>query len=105
VLPDLFTLLHRQTIIELTAKYRVPAIYGLRFAAVTGGLIAYGPSLAGLYRGIASYIDKMLRGTKPGELPIQAPNTYEFVVNLRTAKVLGLPIPPPILAAADEIIE
>jgi putative ABC transport system substrate-binding protein len=105
VLPDLFTLLHRQRIIELTAKYRVPAIYGLRYAAVTGGLIAYGPSLAGLYRGIAAYIDKILRGIKPGDLPIQAPTTYELVINLRTAKLLGVPIPTTILAAADEVIE
>ena len=105
VLPDLFTLLHRQKIIELVVKHRVPAIYGLRYAAVTGGLIAYGPTLAGLYRGIAAYLDKILRGTKPGELPIQAPTTYELVINLRTARVLGLPISPTILAAADEVIE
>ena len=105
VLPDFFTLLHRQRIIGLAAQYRLPAIYGLRYAAVTGGLIAYGPSLAGLYRGIASYIDKILRGTRPGELPIQAPTTYELVINLRTARALGLPIPPTILAAADEVIE
>ncbi len=105
VLPDLFTLNHRQTIIGLAGRYRVPAIYGLRYAAVTGGLIAYGPSLAGLYRGLASYIDKILRGTRPGHLPIQTPTTYELVVNLRTARTLGLPIPPTILAAADEVIE
>jgi putative ABC transport system substrate-binding protein len=105
VLPDLFTLSHRQKIIGLAEKYRVPAIYGLRYAAVTGGLIAYGPSLAGLYRGMASYIDKILRGANPGELPVQAPNTYELVINLRTAKALGLPISPTILAAADEVLE
>lgn len=105
VLPDFFTLLHRQRIIGLAARYRVPAIYGLRYAAVTGGLIAYGPTLAGLYRGIASYIDKILRGTQPRDLPIQAPTTYELVINLRTAKTLGLPIPQTILAAADEVIE
>jgi putative ABC transport system substrate-binding protein len=105
VLPDFFTLLHRQRIIGLAAQYRLPAIYGLRYAAVTGGLIAYGPSLKGLYRGIASYIDKILRGTRPGELPIQAPTVYELVINLRTARTLDLPIPPAVLAAADEIIE
>jgi putative tryptophan/tyrosine transport system substrate-binding protein len=105
VLPDFFTLLHRQRIIGLAAQYRVPAIYGLRYAAVTGGLIAYGPSLAGLYRGMASYIDKILRGTQPGDLPVQAPTTYELVINLRTARALGLPMPPAILAAADEVIE
>lgn len=105
VLPDFFTLLHRQRIIGLAAQYRLPAIYGMRYAAVTGGLIAYGPSLAGLYRELASYIDKVLRGTKPGDLPIQAPTTYELVINIRTAKTLGLPIPPTILAAADEVIE
>jgi putative ABC transport system substrate-binding protein len=105
VLPDLFTLIHRQMIIGLAGRYRVPAIYGLRYAAVTGGLIAYGPSLTGLYRGIASYIDKILRGTRPSALPIQAPTTYELVVNLRTARALGLPIPTTILAAADEVID
>jgi putative tryptophan/tyrosine transport system substrate-binding protein len=105
VLPDLFTLAHRQKIIGLAEKYRVPAIYGLRYAAVTGGLISYGPSLAGLYRGMASYIDKILAGTSPGELPVQAPATYELVINLRTAKAIGLSIPPALFAAADELIE
>jgi putative tryptophan/tyrosine transport system substrate-binding protein len=105
VLPDVFTLLHRLRIIDLAAMHRVPAIYGLRYAAAVGGLIAYGPRLAGLHRGMASYIDKILRGTRPGDLPVQAPTTYELVVNLRTARALGLPIPPSILATADEVIE
>ena len=83
----------------------MPAIYGLRYAAVTGGLISYGPSLAGLYRGVASYIDKILTGASPGELPMQAPTTYELVINLRAAKAIGLPISPTILSAADEVIE
>jgi putative ABC transport system substrate-binding protein len=105
VLPDLFTLTHRQRIIGLAARYRVPAIYGLRYAAVTGGLIAYGPSLAGRNRGLAAYIDKVLRGARPGDLPIQTPTIYELAINLRTARALGLPFPPTMLAVADEVIE
>jgi putative ABC transport system substrate-binding protein len=105
VLPDEFTLTYRHTIISLAARYRLPAIYGTRFAAATGGLISYGPTIEGLYRGLASYIDRILRGAKPGDLPVQAPTTYALIVNLRTAKALGLSIPPTILAAADEVIE
>jgi putative ABC transport system substrate-binding protein len=105
VLPDEFTLTYRHTIITLAARYRLPAMYGTRFAAATGGLVSYGPTTEGLHRGLASYIDRMLRGTKPGDLPVQAPTTYSLIINLRTAKALGLSIPPTILAAADEVIE
>ena len=105
VLPDEFTLTYRHTIINLAARYRLPAIYGTRFAAATGGLISYGPTTEGLHRGLASYIDRILRGAKPSDLPVQAPTTYSLIVNLRTAKTLGLSIPPRILAAADEVIE
>ncbi len=105
VLPDEFTLTYRHTIIHLAARFRLPAIYGTRFAAATGGLISYGPTTEGLHRGLASYIDRILRGAKPSDLPIQAPATYSLIVNLRTAKALGLSVPPPILAAADEVIE
>ncbi len=105
VLPDEFTLTYRHTIINLAARYRLPAIYGARFAAATGGLISYGPTTEGLHRGLASYIDRLLRGAKPRDLPIQAPTTYSLIVNLRTAKALGLSVPPTILAAADEVIE
>ena len=72
---------------------------------MTGGLFSYGPTTEGLHRGLASYIDRILRGTNPGELPVQAPTTYSLIVNLRTAKALGLSVPPTILAAADEVIE
>jgi putative ABC transport system substrate-binding protein len=105
VLPDEFTETYRHTIINLTARHRVPAIYGTRFAATTGGLISYGPTTEGLHRSLASYIDRLLRGTKPSDLPVQAPTTYSLIVNLRTAKALDLSISPTILAAADEVIE
>jgi putative ABC transport system substrate-binding protein len=105
VLPDEFTLTYRHTIVNLTAHHRVPAIYGTRFAVTTGGLISYGPTTEGLHRGLATYIDRILRGTKPRDLPVQAPVTYSLIVNLRTAKALDLPIPPTILAAADEVID
>jgi putative ABC transport system substrate-binding protein len=105
VLPDEFTLTYRHTIVSLAARYRLPAIYGTRFAAATGGLISYGPTAEGLHRGLAAYIDRLLRGAKPSDLPVQAPTTYSLVVNLRTAKALGLSVTPTILAAADEVIE
>jgi putative ABC transport system substrate-binding protein len=105
VLPDEFTLTYRHTIINLTARYRIPAIYGTRFAATTGGLISYGPTMDGLHRNLASYINRILKGSRPGDLPVQAPTTYSLIVNLTTAKALGLPVPPTILAAADEVIE
>lgn len=105
VLPDEFTLTYRHTIINLTARHRIPAIYGTRFAAATGGLISYGPTADGLHRGLAAYINRLLRETKPSDLPVQAPTTYSLIVNLRTAKALDLSIPPTILAAADEVIE
>lgn len=105
VLPDEFTLTYRHTIINLTAHYRIPAIYGTRFAATSGGLISYGPTAKGLHRGLAAYIDRLLRGTQPRDLPVQAPTTYSLIVNLRTARGLDLLIPQTILAAADEVIE
>ena len=105
VLPDVFTFSQRRLIIDLAEQYRVPAIYGTRYMAATGGLLAYGPTTEGLYRGIASYMDRILRGANPGELPIQAPTRYALVVNLGTAKALGLTVPPSLLAAADEVIE
>jgi putative ABC transport system substrate-binding protein len=105
VLPDVFTFSQRRLIVDLAEQYRVPAIYGSRYMAATGGLLAYGPTTEGLHRGIASYIDRILRGSKPGELPVQAPTRYALVVNLGTAKALGLTVPPSLLAAADEVIE
>jgi putative ABC transport system substrate-binding protein len=105
VLPDVFTFSQRRLIIDLAEQYRVSAIYGSRYMATTGGLLAYGPTTEGLHQGVASYMDRILRGANPGELPVQAPTRYELVVNLGTAKALDLTIPPSLLAAADEVIE
>ncbi|MBM1174309.1 ABC transporter substrate-binding protein [Microvirga arabica] len=105
VLPDVFTFSQRRLIVDFAEQYRVPAIYGSRYMAATGGLLAYGPTMEGLHQGVASYMDRVLRGAKPGELPVQAPTRYELVVNLGTAKTLGLTVPPTLMAAADEVIE
>jgi putative ABC transport system substrate-binding protein len=105
VLPDVFTFAQRRLIIDLAEQYRVPAIYGSRYMAATGGLLAYGPTTEGLYQGLASYMDRILKGANPGDLPVQAPTRYELVVNLGTARALGLAVPQTVLAAADEVIE
>ncbi|HST95347.1 MAG TPA: ABC transporter substrate-binding protein [Microvirga sp.] len=105
VLPDVFTFVQRRLIIDLAEQYRVPAIYGTRYMAATGGLLSYGPTTEGLHQGLASYMDRILRGANPGELPVQAPTRYELVVNLATARTLGLAMPPSLVAAADEVIE
>jgi putative tryptophan/tyrosine transport system substrate-binding protein len=107
VLPDEFTLTHsiRNAIIALAERHRVPAIYGNRYAAATGGLIAYGPTEEDPFRALADYIDRILRGAQPRDLPVQAPKSYTLAINIRTAKRLGLSVPPAILAAADEVVE
>jgi putative ABC transport system substrate-binding protein len=105
VLPDFFTAANHQLIIALAAQYPVPAIYPYRYFAVDGGLMSYGVNTAEEFRRAATYVDRILRGANPGQLPVQAPNKFEFVVNLRTAKVLGLTIVPTLLALADEVIE
>jgi putative ABC transport system substrate-binding protein len=105
VMPDSFTLSHRETIVALTTRYRVPAIYAFKVFPVSGGLISYGMSLVAVYRDAASYVDRILRGEKPGDLPVQAPTKFELVINLTTAKALGLEVPPTLLARADEVIE
>jgi putative ABC transport system substrate-binding protein len=96
---------HRQLIIAQAVRHRLPAIYPYRYFATNGGLISYGPDLLDQYRRAAGYVDRILKGEKPGDLPVQAPTKYELAINLKTAKTLGLDIPATVLARADEVIE
>jgi putative ABC transport system substrate-binding protein len=105
VLPDATTGVHAKFIIGLAERHRVPAVYSYGFYARAGGLIAYSDSSWGQFRSAASYIDRILRGTKPSELPIQATDRFETVINLKTAAKLGITIPPTLLATADDLIE
>jgi ABC-type uncharacterized transport system substrate-binding protein len=96
---------HRKLIIMLAARYRLPAVYNVRFYAAEGGLISYGPDFADQFHRAARYVDRILKGEKPADLPVQAPTRYELVVNLKAARALGLDVPPTLLARADEVIE
>jgi putative tryptophan/tyrosine transport system substrate-binding protein len=105
VAPTAVTLLHRDLIIALAARHGLPAVYPYRYFATSGGFISYGVDLAEQYRQAAGYVDRILKGAKPGELPVQLSSKFELVINLKTAKALGLTIPEPFLQHADEVIE
>jgi putative ABC transport system substrate-binding protein len=105
VLADVMFLTHRRRIVELSLFHRLPSIYGERSSVYAGGLMFYGASLPDMYRRAATYVDKILRGAKPADLPIEQPTAFELAINLKTAKALGLEIPPTLLARADEVIE
>jgi len=105
VMPDTSTALHRVTIIVLATRYQLPALYPRRYFINEGGLAYYGGFATDLFRRAAEYGDRILKGAKPSELPVQAPTKFELVINLKTARALGLTIPPTLLARADEVIE
>ena len=105
VMPDSFLIAHRAEITSLAARYHVPAVYPFRFFAEVGGLLAYGVDLSDNFGHAALYADRILKGEKPGELPVQGPAKFEFVINLKTAKALGLEAPPTLIARVDQVIE
>ena len=105
VMTDSFMTVHRQLIIELTARHKIPAIYWVKNIPAEGGLVSYGVDYTELFRRSATYVDRILRGAKPADLPVEQPTKYELVVNLKTAKALGLDVPTSILLRADEVIE
>jgi len=105
VVADSMFLLHRTRLADLAARSRLPAAYGTREMVEAGGLMSYGPSLRDLFRRSATYVDKILKGAKPGDLPVEQPTKFELVINLKAAKALGLTIPPSLLARADEVIQ
>jgi putative tryptophan/tyrosine transport system substrate-binding protein len=105
VLPNPTTFRHRELVIRLAAKHRLPAVYPYRYFVTEGGLMSYGTDLVEQYRQAGFYVDRILRGAKPADLPVQGPTKYETVLNLKTAKALGLTVPPGLLVAADEVIE
>jgi putative tryptophan/tyrosine transport system substrate-binding protein len=96
---------HRDLILKLAARHKLPAVYWDRFFVAAGGLISYGPDLVDQFRQAAGYVDRILKGEKPADLPVQQPTRLEMVVSLKTAKALGIDVPPTLLAHADEVIE
>jgi putative tryptophan/tyrosine transport system substrate-binding protein len=105
VTPTGATVAYREIIITLARRYRLPTIYPYRFFAAEGGLISYGPDTVDQYRRAAGYVDRILKGEKPTDLPVQAPTKYELIINLKTAQALALDVPPTLLARGDEVIE
>ena len=105
ILPDSRATVYREQIIALAARHRLPAVYYIRIFATGGGLISYGPDNGDQFRQAASYVDRILKGAKPADLPVQAPTKFELVINLKTAKALGLTLPPTLLTRANEVIE
>jgi putative ABC transport system substrate-binding protein len=105
VIPAPVTVLHRDKIIAMAAQHRLPAVYPYRFYALSGGLVSYGVDLLESYRRAASYVDRILKGAKPADLPVELPTKFELVINLKTAKALGITVPPTLLATASELIE
>jgi putative tryptophan/tyrosine transport system substrate-binding protein len=105
VFPDIFNAVHRRTIIALVERYSLPAIYWSRYFATDGGLVSYGPDEIDMFRRTAGYVDRIIKGEKPADLPVQQPSKFELVINLKTAKMLGLNVPLLLQASADEVIE
>ena len=105
VMPESFTSTHRSEITSLAIRYRLPAVYAYRFFTELGGLLSYGPDFIDNWRRAAVYVDRILKGARPSDLPVQAPVKFDLTINLKTAKALGLTVPPSLLASADEVIE
>src|SRR5207249_6896490 len=105
VLPSPYFNIHRRQLIELAAKYRLPAIYEFKDYVQDGGLMSYGPDINPMFRRAASYVDRILKGAKPGDLPVERPSTFELAINLKTAKALGLTVPQSVLGRADHVLQ